>query len=85
MLYTVDVAGGQPVELPIPTAFKAALSSNGKYIAYNPNYEVFNQWKNYRGGTQARIWIYDKNSLEVVEIPRPASGANDAHPLTCPH
>ncbi|WP_378184818.1 PDZ domain-containing protein [Aquimarina sp. W85] len=79
-LYTVDIAGGQPLELPLPTAFSASLSADGQYIAYNPTYEVFNQWKNYRGGTQARIWIYNKQSQEVVEVPKPTSGGNDASP-----
>ena len=79
-LYTVSVDGGRPEELDIPHAFRAAYSGDGKFIAYNPLYEVFNQWKNYRGGTQSRIWIYDTTSKEVSEIPKPATGGNDAHP-----
>ncbi|MEN8788877.1 MAG: PDZ domain-containing protein [Flavobacteriaceae bacterium] len=79
-LYTVSVDGGRPEELDIPNAFRASFSDDGKYIAYNPLYEAFNQWKNYRGGTQTRIWIYDTATQEVVEIPKPASGGNDAHP-----
>lgn len=79
-LYTVNVDGGRPNELPIPSGFKATYSADGKYIAYNPNYEVFNQWKKYRGGTQARIWIFNTENNEVVEIPRPATGGNDANP-----
>ena len=79
-LYTVTIEGGQPTELPIPTVFRASYSSDGKYIAYNPNYEVFNQWKHYRGGTQARIWVYDTESHAVAEIPKPESGSNDANP-----
>jgi len=58
-LYSISVEGGQPEELPMPTAFKASYSPDGKYLAYTPNYEVFNQWKHYRGGTQGRIWIID--------------------------
>lgn len=79
-LYTISVSGGQPKELPVPTAFNASYSADGKYIAYTPNYEAFNQWKNYRGGTQSRIWIYDTKSYEVTEIPKPASGSNDTDP-----
>ncbi|MFL1897462.1 PDZ domain-containing protein [Aquimarina sp. 2-A2] len=79
-LYTVAITGGQPMELPIPTAFSASLSPDGQYVAYNPIYEVFGQWKNYRGGTQARIWIYDNNTQEVVEVPKPKAGGNDASP-----
>ncbi len=79
-LYTVAIEGGQPLELPIPTAFSASYSDDGKYIAYTPLYEVFNQWKNYRGGTQSRIWIYDTETYEVVEIDKPSSGGNDTNP-----
>ncbi len=79
-LYTVSVEGGQPVELPIPTGYRAAIAPDGKHLAYVPLYEVFNQWKNYRGGTQGRIWIMDLGTKEVTEIPRPANGANDANP-----
>ncbi|MGB5238221.1 MAG: PDZ domain-containing protein [Flavobacteriaceae bacterium] len=79
-LYTVSVEGGRPEELDIPHGFRAAYSDDGKYIAYNPLYEVFNQWKNYRGGTQSRIWIYDTTSQEVTEVPKPVTGGNDAHP-----
>lgn len=79
-LYTVSVDGGQPEELPIPNVFSASLSPDGNYIAYNPLYEAFNQWKNYRGGTQSRIWVYDVNTFEVVEVPKPESGGNDASP-----
>ncbi len=79
-LYTIQITGGQPEELPIPTAFSGSYSSNGQYLAYSPLYEVFNQWKNYRGGTQSRIWIYDTKSQEISEIPKPASGSNEANP-----
>ncbi len=79
-LYTVSIEGGQPLELPVPTAFSASYSEDGKYIAYTPLYEVFNQWKNYRGGTQSRIWIFDTETFEVVEIAKPASGGNDTNP-----
>ena len=79
-LYTVSVDGGRPEELPIPSAFRASISDDGKYIAYNPLYEAFNQWKHYRGGTQSRIWIYNNETMEVVEVPKPAGGGNDAQP-----
>ncbi|PCJ92878.1 MAG: peptidase S41 [Flavobacteriaceae bacterium] len=79
-LYTISTTGGQPTELPIPTAFSASYSADGQYIAYTPLYEVFNQWKHYRGGTQSRIWIYNTASHEVSEIPKLAAGSNDTNP-----
>ena len=50
-LHTISVEGGPATELPIPTGFWAAFSDDDKQIAYTPNRSVFNQWKNYRGGT----------------------------------
>ncbi len=79
-LYTVSIDGGQPKELPVPTAFKGTFSQDGKYLAYVPNYEAFNQWKHYRGGTLGRIWIMDLKTLEVTEIPKPKGGSNEADP-----
>jgi len=79
-LYTVSIEGGQPEKLPVPTAFRASYSPDGRYLAYVPNYEVFNQWKHYRGGTLGRIWIMDLATNEVVEIPKPEGGSNEADP-----
>ena len=80
-LYTVPVTGGVPTRLPVPTGFKAALSADGSTLAYTPNAEAFQQWKNYRGGTQSRIWLLDLKSLAVKEVPKPAGGGNDTDPM----
>lgn len=79
-LYTLSTEGGQPTELPVPTGFKGTYSPDGKYLAYVPNYEVFNQWKHYRGGTLGRIWVMDLKTKEVTEIPKPEGGSNEADP-----
>ena len=75
--YTVPVDGGWPTRLPLPSAFKGSYSPDGRFIAYNPQREVFRQWKNYRGGTASRIWIYDTRDHSVVEIQQPESRSND--------
>ncbi len=80
-LFTVPLEGGVETELPIPTAFKAACSPDGKKLAYTPLYEAFNQWKNYRGGTAARIWVYDLADHSVVQVPQPESRCNDTDPM----
>jgi tricorn protease len=80
-LYTVPVTGGPPTRLPIPSGSKAALSPDGKTIAYTPNQERFQQWKNYRGGTQSRIWLMNLSDYAVKEVPKPAGGSNDTDPM----
>jgi tricorn protease len=80
-LFTVPVEGGFPTRLPIPNASKAAISPDGKTIAYLPLYEAFNQWKNYRGGTTARLLLFDVKTYDVVQVPQPAGRCNDTDPM----
>ena len=80
-LFTVSTEGGFPDQLPIPHAYKAAYSPDGSKIAYVPLREAFRQWKNYRGGTVSRIWIYDVADHSVAEVPQPEGRSNDTDPM----
>ena len=80
-LFTVDVASGAEEQLQIPNAFWASYSPDGNSIAYTTIPDRFEQWKNYRGGTASRIWLYDIKSHKVVEISKPTSGSNDSKPV----
>lgn len=80
-LYTVPIAGGVPTRLPVPSGSKAALSADGRTLAYTPLADQFRQWKNYRGGTQSRIWLLDMGDLSVKEVAKPAGGSNDTDPM----
>jgi len=80
-LFTVPVDGGMPEQLPIPNAAKATYSPDGSHIAYLPLGERFRQWKNYRGGTHSRLWLYDSGDHSVVEIPQPEGRSNDTDPM----
>ncbi|NKB86673.1 MAG: peptidase S41 [Acidobacteria bacterium] len=80
-LHTVSVDGGMPEELPIPYAFWASYSGDGSHIAYTHYGDRHLQWKNYRGGTQARIWIYDTADHGVADVMKPAGGSNDTEPM----
>ena len=80
-LFTVDIATGAEQQLPIPNAFWASYSPDGSSIAYTNIPDRFEQWKNYRGGTMSRIWLYDTKSHNVTEIPKPKTGSNDSKPV----
>ncbi len=79
-LFTVPLTGGLPAKLPIPHGLRASYSPDGSRIAYIPTPERFQQWKNYRGGTTSRIWIYDTGDHSVQTIPQPESRSNDTNP-----
>jgi tricorn protease len=80
-LFTVDIRGGYPEKLEIPNAHDAAWSPDGSMMAYNPIAPRHGQWKNYRGGTVATIWIYTFADRSVVKVPQPQGGCNDTHPM----
>ena len=80
-LYTVNVATGAETQLPIPNAFWASYNADGSQIAYTTIPDRFEQWKNYRGGTMSRIWLYNVQTHAVTEILKPAGGANDSKPV----
>ncbi len=79
-LFTVPLVGGLPTKLPIPHGLRASYSPDGRRIAYIPTPERFEQWKNYRGGTTSRIWIYDTGDHSVQTIPQPEGRSNDTDP-----
>lgn len=79
-LYTININGGPVTKLPLPTAHSASYAPDAKYIAYTPFGSAHTQWKNYRGGRQGKIWIYNVKTHEVDEIPKPATGSNDTNP-----
>ena len=80
-LFSVPVEGGVETKLPLPCCFKASMSPDGKKIAYVPLGEAFGEWKNYRGGTASRIWIYDVGDRSVVQVPQPETRCNDPDPM----
>lgn len=79
-LFTIGLDGGKETPLNIPTASQADYSADGQYIAYTPLADRSTMWKNYRGGTVSRIWIFNTRDSSVVEIPKPEAGSNDNYP-----
>lgn len=80
-LYTVPIDGGLEEMLPIPNAYQATYSPDGRRIAYNPLPPAFDQWKQYRGGRVSRLWLYNTAGHAIEKIPQPASRSNDVDPM----
>jgi tricorn protease len=80
-LYTVSIDGGMPQALDIPYADEAVYSPGGTRMAYTPFGEAFSMWKNYRGGTFSRIWIFRFSDHSLEKIPQPEGRCNDTDPM----
>jgi tricorn protease len=80
-LYTVPIQGGFPEQLKVPYAYRAVYSPDGKKISYNPLPDAFTQWKNYRGGRNSVIWIFNTGDYSVEKIPQPEGRSNDPGPM----
>lgn len=80
-LFTVPLEGGYPTQLEIPNAFHSCYSPDGSSMVYSPVPDAFRVWKNYRGGTISRLWIFSFDDHSSVEIPKPEGGSNDVYPM----
>ncbi len=80
-LFTVSLQGNFPAKLKIPNAFRASYSPDGKFMAYTPIAGRYQQWKHYRGGTVANIWLFSFQDHSIVKIPQPDGGCNDTEPM----
>ena len=77
--YRVAPAGGLPEVLSIPYGEMAAISPDGKTIAYTPQSVVFRTWKRYRGGWAPDIWLFDVASKKAEKVI--TSDASDELPM----
>jgi tricorn protease len=78
-LFTVDLKGGFPVEVPLPIATMGSYSPDGKQLAYMPYERADEAWKRYRGGRATTIWIANLADSSIVKIPR--TDSNDHTPM----
>ena len=78
-IFTVPLGGGMPAPMAMPTADRAAVSPDGKRVAYVPFREAFQTWKRYRGGRITPVWILDLATNDHVEIPH--ENGSDARPV----
>lgn len=57
-LYTIEIGGSMPVELPFPYGSSGSFSPDGGRLAYTPRPGV-RDWRYYRGGGVGQVWIAD--------------------------
>jgi len=58
-LFVVDLGGGLPRPLPMPTAGAGDFAADGRRIAYSPLFRDFRTWKRYQGGWAQDLWVFD--------------------------
>ena len=59
-LYTVSSTGGMPTRVPVPHGSEAAVSADGRWLAYVPMDPRWSRgWKRYVGGSATDIWLVD--------------------------
>ena len=67
-LYTVNIEGGLPVKLPMPTSGAGDFSPDCKQIVYSPLFRDFRTWKRYEGGWAEDLYIFNLNTHEARKI-----------------
>ncbi len=68
LLFTVDINGDMPKEVPVQDGGFCSYSPDGKYLAFNNIFREFRTWKYYRGGMADDIWVYDFASKKAVKL-----------------
>ncbi len=85
-LWTVALDGGLPEPLPMPRAFSASYSPDGRRIAYEeittafvPEWYEASMWRHYRGGRTHPISVMNLSDYSVEKLPW--SNSNDTLPM----
>ncbi|HEX8335286.1 MAG TPA: PDZ domain-containing protein, partial [Pyrinomonadaceae bacterium] len=78
-LFTMQLDGSNPSEVPLPQASEGSYSPDGRRLAYVPLLRAFQQWKQYRGGRTTPVWLADLSDSSVEKLPR--ENSNDFNPM----
>ncbi len=85
-LWTISVDGGLPEPLPMPRAFSASYSPDGKRLAYEelttafvPEWYEASMWRHYRGGRTHPILVMNLADYSVEKLPW--DNSNDTLPM----
>src|SRR6266542_4923845 len=85
-LWTVGLDGGLPEPLPMPRAFSAAYSPDGRRLAYEeittafvPEWYETSEWRHYRGGRTHPISVMNLSDYSVEKLPW--TNSNDTLPM----
>ncbi|MFE3453475.1 PDZ domain-containing protein [Nonomuraea sp. NPDC059194] len=66
--YAVPLDGGQAERLPYGWVSEADANADGGVVSVSPVWREPSQWKRYRGGTAAKIWIDAAGSGEFTRL-----------------
>ncbi|MCB0686659.1 MAG: PDZ domain-containing protein [Saprospiraceae bacterium] len=77
--YKLGKDGGLPEKLPIAYGEFGSLNADATMIAFTDKSRIFRNWKRYRGGMAADIFIFNLKTLESQNITN--NEANDEMPM----
>jgi len=85
-LWSIGLNGGLPEPLPMPRAFSAAYSPDGRRLAYEefttafvPEWYETSDWRHYRGGRTHPISVMNLTDYSVEKLPW--TNSNDTLPM----
>jgi tricorn protease len=78
-VYSVQVAGGEPVKIMPETGNEIALSPDGAWIAYTSHSRSGWWRKGYRGSSNNNIWLWNRGSGEYKQVT--SHGGNEGYPM----
>ncbi len=67
-LFTVDLKGGDPVELPLGWAARIDVDPKTGMYAFDRSTREWATWKRYRGGTASNLWVGDPTKADYKQI-----------------